>query len=170
MSSAAVVAQRSPDAAATSPGYQGDEGATQQPTADRPASAELAPSSEPAKATEAGEASTSAAAEPASDVDAGAAKGGEEDATPPQQVGPLHSNMKLERNVFVFGPSFITPRKRIYVILGAEIGSLSRTTSFSQNSQWLFISLPGRPPLPPHTNRGIEVARQPALRCTVHPP
>ncbi len=107
MSSATVIAQRSPDAAATSPGYQGTDGTTQQPTADRPASAEVAPSSEPVKAAEAGDTSSSAAAEPASEADAGAAKAGEEDATPPQEVGystTAPNNIKLKKNVFVFRP------------------------------------------------------------------
>lgn len=94
MSSATTAEQRSPDAAATSPGYQGSDGASStQQTADRPASEkegqQAAPASEPATAKEDAKPSTAAAAaaEPAGDVDAGAAKPSEEDATPGKEVG-----------------------------------------------------------------------------------
>lgn len=95
MSSAASAEQRSPDAAATSPGYQGSDGASStQQTAERPASAEkkvqVAPASEPATVKEDPEpsvATAASAAEPASDADAGrAAKPSEGDATPVKEV------------------------------------------------------------------------------------
>lgn len=87
MSSATATEQRSPDVAATSPGYQGSDGAP----AERPASTEkegqAAPSSEPATAKEDAEPSAATAAEePASEVvNAGAAKPSEEDATPAKE-------------------------------------------------------------------------------------
>lgn len=104
MSSAAAAEQRSPDSAATSPGYQGSDGASStQQTADRPASekdGQATPASEPASVKEDAEPSAAAAgaaavAEPASDpADGGAPKPSEEDATPGKEVGccKIHSS------------------------------------------------------------------------------
>lgn len=115
MSSANAAEQRSPDAAATSPGYQGSDGAssTQQTAAERPSAekeGQAAPSSEPAKAKEGTEPSTAApAAEPASgNVDAGAAKPGEEDATPAKEV---------MEGVVLLQNSFVSKKKNRVVFL-----------------------------------------------------
>lgn len=89
MSSANIAAKRSPEAAATSPGYQGSDGASsnQQTTEQHAVSgaeSQAAPASEPAKSKEVVEPSTDAAADGAGEV-AGGAKASEEgggDATP----------------------------------------------------------------------------------------
>lgn len=107
MSSATVTAPRSPDAAATSPGYQGSDGASTQQTTELPASTEMegqaAPASEPAKATEVVEPNTKAAAvEAASEKDVGGAKAGEEDATPPREVSDNSTTMMFSRKIKSF--------------------------------------------------------------------
>lgn len=94
MSSTIITAKRSPDAAATSPGYQGSDGASQaKQTTELPGSTEQiegqpAPSSEPPKPSEALESKTkgTAAVVAASEVDVKGAKASEEDATPAREV------------------------------------------------------------------------------------